>query len=267
MPDERDVVLVIAPSAGGKTEAIKFLRDYSTCQGIDYRKIPVTDAHTIIYRMREDDKTGGVNHFHPWCLEQRGHIHGEQDTPIFPFTVISNVIPDKMRLDFFNNLASLQCESQLVLAELSGAVNLNPPESLVSGADLSFERVAYLFRNGTFPTAGLKRVIAVIHPVTTRELRLALNEKRAIPTDEEVANGIASWPLDKTGMDLFGEDDAADAFYPLLEKLRIPIFPIVNDGTPETFETELKVVADEIFRPWGRTVEGGRKSRGPEATV
>ena len=47
MSDERDVVLVVGPSACGKTEALNILRRFADESEIPHVQKPLSDSHTI----------------------------------------------------------------------------------------------------------------------------------------------------------------------------------------------------------------------------
>lgn len=247
----RDTILVVSPSAGGKTEALNVLRQEALARGISLEFKPLTDAHTILDRMYEDDEQGGRNHYHPWCPgEINGHSH-DVEHPTIPFTYTGNEPAHAMLGDFFNGLAQLPYTGSLRFAEWSGGININEWSEPASRVDISFATCAEFLRKGTFNRTGLSRILAVIHPETDEEVRFALNNNRHLPTPEEIEYGTASWPLSDTAMRIFGRDDFAAVVPVLLEAgvSRNRIYTIYNDGDGK-FSEQLKVVSTEILSTW-----------------
>ncbi len=71
---QRDVILVIGPSASGKTHVLNLLRGEITGTfGLQHELIPLSDSHTILDRIREDDTRGGRHHYHPWTRGKDTH--------------------------------------------------------------------------------------------------------------------------------------------------------------------------------------------------
>lgn len=241
----RDLILVIGSTATGKTRILTEIRNYVAMQSIPQKTAALSDAQTIVEHMLLDDERGGHNHYHEeWCHNASSHIHDADHPPIpefqFPFTVTSDVIPTNMLSDFFDRLQRLPHTGELRYAEFAGGVNINPTDDLASKADLSYERANYLFRTGVFPKEGLRRVLAVIHPVMDFSLRLQLNRNRTLITNRELYEGTKSFVLSDTVMHTFGEDDA-EALFPLFREMGIPFMRTFrNEGTPE--------VLDEITR-------------------
>lgn len=231
----RDTILVIAPSAGGKTEVLNILRAHPWLTHIPHVFKPLSDSHTIVTRMYEDDlQNHGRGHYHAWSTKEErwnGHTHRNYTVdPDKPFTLTGNDVAHNFVLDFFEGLRQLPKTGELRFAELSGGVNTNDFSEPASKTDLSFGTYARMLRRGQFPKEGLSRVIAVIHTETDNDVRERLNKGRMIPSPEEIENGTGSWPLGPEAMKIFGEDD----FYelePLLQEMEIPhIYTIPNDG-------------------------------------
>lgn len=226
---DQDIFLVVGPSAAGKTEILNDLRKACWIQQIPYVATAVSDAHTILDRMTEDDREGGTNHTHNWC-EQYSQDHGHFNSePTLPFTVTSNVIPDRMYHDFFRLLARLPQTDQLRFAEWSGGVNTNERREPASFADLSFGRIAGKLFRGEYDTSWIPRIRAIIHPITDRETRFALNAGRGIPSPWQIGEGTASWPLSDTAMNIFGEDDFASIQHEFLSR-GVSIHEVPNGG-------------------------------------
>mgnify|MGYP001573080498 CR=1 FL=1 len=259
----RDTILVIAPSAGGKTEILNIIREDVGNRGLPHVYKPLSDSHTILDRVEEDDKDNyGRGHYHTWTLDKRnGHVHRNyRDDPMLPFTLSGNAVAHKFIQDFFYNLRNVPQTGELRFAELSGGVNTNGYDEPASQTDLSFAMMNQLLRQGRFSKDGLSRVLAVIHPQTDDEVRFALNSSRNIPTDREIDQGTASWPLSQEAMNIFGVDDFY-ALEPLFFEMQIPhVYTVTNDGgTLLRGEIEYRLPA--ILRGW-EGWSGGEGGRG-----
>jgi hypothetical protein len=250
----RDTILVIGPSASGKTATLNYIRQYAELNGIHHEFTVLSDAQTIVEHMLLDDKNGAENHTHPWCVQGKGHTH-DTGGDRFPFAVTGNRIIHGMMYDFFTRLAEQPYTEQLRYAEWSGGKNVNPPENPASATDVSFETMARKLRSGELPVQGLLRVAAVIHPWTDPAIRLSLNEQRDNPTPEQIKFGTASWRLDMTAMKIFGEDDF-DALRPLLEASGIPAILTVENTGDEQFLLALEGHCAKLFREMPVTKEG-----------
>lgn len=256
----QDIFLVVGPSAAGKTEILNDLRNTCWLHQIPHVATAVSDSHTILDRMREDDREGGSNHTHNWCeKDSQGHGHFSGKS-ILPFTVTSNHIPNLMYADFFALLANLPQTDQLRFAEWSGGVNTNLPEEPASWVDLSFGRIARKLFGGGYEDSWIPRVRAIIHPITNRETRFALNAGRGMPSPLQIAEGTASWPLSDTAMNIFGEDDFAAIRHEFLSR-EVPVYEIPNDGN-QSLRQELHAIKHELFPNNYQSVErptGGRR--------
>ena len=190
----RDTILVIGPSACGKTHLLILLRrEIADTHRLPHEFIPLSDSHTILDRVREDDRLGGRHHYHPWTRGMDTHDH-LNNPEIIPFTLAGNRIGHAFIRDFFQGLVQLPCTGVIRYAEWSGGKNTNVREDPASRTDLSFETITRLMRKGNIPAEGLNRVLVAIHIETPREYRLRLNESRSIPTADEIKFGLASWP-------------------------------------------------------------------------
>lgn len=242
----QDIIVVVGPSAAGKTEILNDFRGSCRIHGIPYVAKAVSDSHTILDRMRDDDRDGGRHHTHDWCKDKadgHSHLRGE---PTLPFTVTSNRIPDLMYGDFFTQLATLPQTREIWFAEWSGAKNTNPPEEPASRADLSFNRIGRKLFWEEYDDSWLPRVRGIIHPITDPALRLSLNATRGIPSSCQIEYGTASWPLTEIGMKIFGEDDF-DSIAATFALRGIPVFSFTNDGDGQTMQRELLLIKRELF--------------------
>ena len=260
----RDTILVVAPSAGGKTESLNIIREIVGRLGLPQEFKPHSDSHTILDRMYEDDRENhGRGHFHSWVNDKRnGHRHRdyETDKPI-PFTLHGNDVAHKFIFDFFTGLRDLPCTGELRYAELSGGINTNHFEDPASGTDLSFATYNQMLRLGRFPKEGLRRVLAVIHPETDEDVRKSLNSSRGQPTPEQIDLGTASWQLDEGAMKIFGRDDFF-ALEQLFQELGVPhVYTLPNDGgrlLREGLEFRIPAILESLHDVW----DGGEAGRG-----
>lgn len=257
---DKDIFLVVGPSAAGKTEVLNDLRNACWLHQIPHVATAASDSHTILDRMREDDRDGGSNHTHNWCESySQGHGHFSGESTI-PFTVTSNVIPDRMYADFFALLARLPLTNQLRFAEWSGGVNTNPREEPASFADLSFGRIGGKLFSGVYTNSWIPRVRAIIHPVSDWETRFALNAGRGMPSPWQIAQGTASWSLSDAAMNIFGDDDFATIQHEFINR-GVPVYEIPNDGD-QGLKRELHVIKHELFPNYYESIErptGGRR--------
>mgnify|MGYP006876735445 CR=1 FL=1 len=237
---ERNLIIFIAPSAGGKTEGINRLRGFLDFHGLPYQPHSMTDARFILEEVRKDDReTGGQNHYHEWCNEQTtGHSH-ENNEPDLGFTVTGQRIPTGMYRSFLGQLSEKRSSDRLYIAEWSGGVNGNPPDHPASKVDYSFTRMRQEMEAGTYPLDWIKHVLAVIHPwVPNFEERARLNELRfgITPSVEELEKGARSWHLPPDALTLFHGDDFEEGLRPFLEEqgLKDRIYTVQNGGENET---------------------------------
>lgn len=259
----QDIFLVVGPSAAGKTEILNDLRSTCWVYEIPHIATAASDSHTILDRMREDDREGGSNHTHNWCerdSQGHGHFNGEA---ILPFTVTSNHIPDLMYDDFFALLANLPQTDQLRFAEWSGGVNTNLPEEPASLADLSFGRIVGKLFHGEYTNSWIPRVRAIIHPIADRETRFALNAGRGTPSPWQITQGTASWRLSDAAMNIFGEDDFASIQHEFLNR-GVPVFEILNDGD-QSLRQELHAIKRDLFPNHFQFIERHAIGRRPES--
>lgn len=256
----RDTILVAGPSACGKTKALNQLREELSHLGVAYDHIPLTDSHTIVDRMLEDDRVNnGRGHYHPWCEgDVSGHDHLNGHATL-PFTLAGESIATNMMIDFWKGLYSLPQDGNIHLAELSAGVNINPDSEPASRTNLSFETLVKRLMDGTYPSAGLSRVRAIIHPQTDDEERLILNLHRGIPSEKEIVEGTASFVLSPTAMKIFGRDDFSPFFSTYASETHdIPIYSFLNDGEPATIEKAVKTAVPEVIHGFGG-IEGNRR--------
>ena len=254
---QRDVILVIGPSASGKTHLLNLLRqEIAGVHRLPHELIPLSDSHTILERVREDDLSGGHHHYHPWSRGKDTHDH-TRHPEIIPFTLAGNRIGHAFIRDFFRELARVPHTCVIRYAEWSGGKNTNPLEDSASRTDLSFETIARLIRSGNIPAEGLNRVLAAIHVETPREYRMQLNDSRSVPTGDEIKFGFASWPLDQAAMNIFGEDDFGEDTQSLLQEHHIPFIRTVHNNLGDSLERELRVILPDIIALWG----GGENGR------
>lgn len=255
----QDIFLVVGASSAGKTAILNDLRDTCGLHRIPYVTTAASDSHTILDRMREDDRDGGSNHTHNWCEKHsqgHGHFAGEA---ILPFTVTSNAVPDLMYADFFSLLARLPHTDQLRFAEWSGGVNTNVREEPASFANLSFGRIAGKLFRGEYEASWIPRVRAIIHPITDWETRFALNAGRGMPSPWQIGEGTASWPLSDAAMNIFGEDDFASIQHEF--QIRgVPVYEIPNDGD-QGLKRELHAIKHELFPNYYESIEQPRGRR------
>lgn len=246
----RDVILVIGPSASGKTHALNLLRnEVAVTYGLQHELIPLSDSHTILERVREDDLSGGRHHYHPWTRGMKTHHH--RDNPdIIPFTLAGNKIGHAFVRDFFQNLARLPYTGAIRYAEWSGGRNINTKDDPASQTDLSFTTITRLIRENNIPSEGLDRIIAAIHVATPHEYRMRLNENRSIPTDNDIKFGLASWPLGQTAMNIFGEDDFGNETKELLEEHHVPFIRTLHNDGQGSLSRELRNSLPEIISLW-----------------
>jgi hypothetical protein len=257
----RDTILVAGPSACGKTKTLNQLREELSLLGIPYDHIPLTDSHTIMERMFEDDSINlGQGHYHPWCEgDISGHTHEEAGHEPTPFTLAGDPIARNMMIDFWKGLRRLPQDGRIHLAELSAGVNINPDSDPASQTNLSFETLVNRLIDGTYPSVGLSRVRAIIHPQTGDEERLILNLQRSIPSEREIKEGTASFVCSPSAMKIFGKDDFSPFFSTFItETHAIPIYSFLNDGEPTTIEKAIKTVLPEILDGF-RGFEGNRR--------
>lgn len=245
---KRDTILVAGAFASGKTYILNYLRGEARKRGIPFEQIPLSDSHTILERMLEDDQfTQGRNHYHVWCPgEIHGHSH-DREHPTIPFTLAGNVVAHAMIHDYFEELRDLPYDGQLRFAEWGGGVNTNDCSDPAQKTDLSFQTVGRMLRDGKLPNEGLRRVIAVIHPKTSDLLRMELNSGRHLPSQEEIRLGTASWPINATGMKITGDDDF-DLIEGLFVHFGCPIYTAINDGS-DRFREQLQDLANGLFSP------------------
>lgn len=257
----KDTILVASPSAGGKTFLLNYFRKLANEGNIPYNPVPLSDAQTIAHHMREDDKRGGLNHYHPWTEKKIGHVHHSLELhPEFPFSLYGNVIADAMLGDFFQQLRDLPHNGNLHFAEWAGGGNINSDSEPAHTVDLSFEGVAKKLEQRFFTPDGLDRVLAVIHPYADRDTRLLLNSQRTVPTEEQIKFGTASWQLDPIGMRIFAEDDF-HAVVPLLRDRGIAFHTVINAGTHD-IEGSARAIIEPVFDTWKKTTIEGQPWNG-----
>lgn len=253
----RNVILLAGLSGAGKTAAIRYIND-TLPDGV-LKLPPLTDSHTIFHHMEIDDATRrGRNHDHPWCPENDFHVHDAPFKTKIPFTITTRYSDEDiifgMQRDFFEKLAQLPSDG-LRVAELSHGVNGNRREDPASGTDLSAATIANRLTSGEYDTTGLLRIYAVVCITADYSTRLQLNEGRLQhpPGERDIANGLASWGLDRRGMAIFMHDDFSK-LEPTLQRHGINrVLQIQNDGRiplEGQLQEQLFPLLDEWLRDW-----------------
>ena len=111
--NHRDIIIVTGCNAVGKTTASNHLRKLATSYNIPYESKIIADSQCLLEAMEKDDREYGLHHTHDWCeTYKNGHRH-DRDQPIFPFTVTDNLLPDRMRKNFFKKLKNIGSSSGL----------------------------------------------------------------------------------------------------------------------------------------------------------
>ncbi|MFZ2024828.1 MAG: hypothetical protein WAV51_00915 [Microgenomates group bacterium] len=243
----RDMIIVTGPSASGKTKALSILRAIIPNEyEFPYEPVPLSDSHTILKQVREDDRSGGHNHYHPWEGGGLGHTH-EQHDGITPFTLAGKSIGFNFMRDFFVALKELPHDGKIKCAEWSGGRNGNEPEDPASRTDIAFSTIVEQLK--TWPSEGLDRVMGILHISTDRDIRFSQNKRRSTPTDEQIRLGLASWELSPTAMLIFDKDDFPS---PLVWQYlgcehHIPFMrTIFNDGK-DSLETGIRAALPRMF--------------------
>lgn len=259
----RNIILVAGPFGAGKTHLLNTLRDaVAPVLGLPFEYTPISDAHTITERLVEDDRSGGYHHYHPGNREAAlagnfFHQHTE-GFPIYPFTAAGNEIIMGMTKDFLERLESVPRDGHLYFAEWSMGKNMNAPEEPAARAiALSAETIAKFLADSTYPTRGLERVYAVIHPQTKLENRLDNNTSRGVPSQEDYRLGRRSWKIAREGMLITGKDDF-EFLAPSLKKLGIPqVLDIFNGYHIE--DERYPEMAGEIVRQLTRLLQSWKR--------
>jgi hypothetical protein len=241
---KRDIIIVTGRNAVGKTTASNHLRELATKFNIPHENIIIADSQCLFESMQMDDLVGGFHHTHEWCQPRiQGHSH-DSNSPLFPFTVMDNELPNKMRRRFFKKLTKLRSSGNFWFVEWAGGVNTNHDSSI----DYSYAHVKCMLEEGILSTKWLKRVKAIIHVTAEDQVRFALNKKRSVPFSprpEAIENGTAFWQKDEQVLRFYGKDDFAE-IKDFLEAHDIDIHPIENNGD-DCFYHKLAAIADAIF--------------------
>lgn len=231
---ERNVILVTAPSGGGKSHYIRNLTGMFLASGISYAHI--TDADHIAQAVvRDHEHYKGRNHIHPpqmseiYYFNDTGHEHLNEKSyaeNVFPFAVTSNAIRDEMFRTYWEAVLNAPSDG-FVVAELAAGRNIHPSEHLHGKADYSYESMALGFEQRKYPPEVLQRILVAIHPETSYEVRL----------DRTIRERDDSW---KEVVDIFGEDDFPH-LRQLLESQGATTISIANDRdkTAEEIQREL----------------------------
>ena len=252
----RDTIMVVGPSACGKTAGMNILRHViGTEYGLPQQFSPLSDSHTILARVREDDESGGHNHYHPWMTKEArlSGVHTHADHPeLTPFTLAGREIGFAFMKDFFEDLINLEHDGVFKYAEWSGGINVNSPDDPASRTDISFATIAKLLFDGTIPSGGLDRVRGIIHVTTKDSVRNVLNDTRGVPTAQQIRDGSASWRLDDTAMKIFGVDDFQNVYTrELFQNHKIPfVTTVFNDGKHSLENGLRKILIEEHIVPW-----------------
>jgi hypothetical protein len=268
----RNLIVLVGPSATGKTQGINALRKFLDGRDILYEPNSFTDARFILEEIKKDDReTGGQNHYHEWCEGvTTGHTH-EHNEPDFGFTVTGQRIPTGMYRSFLKQLSEQRLQDRLYLAEWSGGVNGHPQDHPAGGVDYSFGRMREEMKAGTYPMEWTQRVLAVIHPwVPSFDKRTHLNNLRmgVNPSPEEVELGVRSWHLPPSAMELFHGDDFETDLRPYLEShgLGGRIYSVENGGEDELlpggengYAARLQATFETIFSGFGKEGQSGRR--------
>jgi hypothetical protein len=234
------------------------LRAYIADQhGLPHNFFILSDSHTILERVKEDDEKGGFHHYHSWDPEKKlGHTH-EDHPDIIPFTLAGNGIAHDFIADFFREFADAPFNGMIRYAEWSGGINTNDRSDPASRTDLSFARIGSMLKDGSISPEGLDRVLAVLHVSTPTKYRIMLNDGRSIPSEDEIRCGTASWPLDEPAMRIFGEDDFMEGAVDVLREHDIPLIETLHNNLQGSLGRELRVVLPDIIALWG----GGENGR------
>lgn len=248
--NERDIIIVTGCNAVGKTTTTNYLRDQANLRNLPHENKIVADSQCLFEAMQLDDHTGGLHHTHDWCItDTQGHSH-PLDQPIFPFTVTDNELPDTMRRHFFTKLTALPKTGKLWFAEWAGGINTNPPDDPTSLIDYSYLKVKGMLQEERLPDGWLKRVKAVIHVKANSDVRIALNQRRTIPSSaypEALQGGTAFWKKDERVLRFYGRDDF-DEIKDRFQSVNVPIHTIENDGESCFFQY-LEILASTLFLP------------------
>jgi hypothetical protein len=246
--NERDIIIVTGCNAVGKTTASNHLRYLAKTLNIPFEEKIVADSHCLFEAMQWDDKGGGFHHTHQWCEpEVRGHTHNSHQAE-FPFTVTDNMLPNIMRVCFFEKLAKLERNGRLWLVEWAAGVNTNPLDDPTLCIDYSYAKVKSLLQEKNISNNWLKRVKAVIHVTADSDLRFVLNQRRSIPSSaqpEAIEAGTAFWQKDERVLRFYGRDDFSE-IEDHLDAAGICIHPLDNDGGTSFFNS-LESIAEELF--------------------
>lgn len=242
--DPCDLIIVTGCNAVGKTTASNYFRNWAESHQIPYGDRIIADSQFLFEAMQSDDKAKGLHHTHDWCKPGvRGHSH-DDGQPEFPFRVIDNELPNKMRKRFFKKLTKLRSRGKIWFVEWAGGVNTNPDSSI----DYSYARLKCMLEEGMLPTKWLKRVRAIIHVTAEQQVRCALNKQRSVPfcpRPEAIENGTAFWQKDERVLRFYGRDDFIE-IQSLFEKAGIKVYTINNIGSSRFFE-DLEITANMIY--------------------
>jgi hypothetical protein len=241
-----DIIIVTGCNAVGKTTASNFLRNFALLHNISYENRIIADSQCLFEAMQLDDQTGGIHHTHDWCTtNSKSHSHrNDQDQPVFPFTVTSNFLPEKMRYDFFQKLSALPPNGKIWFVEWAGGVNINPRNDPGANIDYSYASVKRMLQKGEIPNDWLYRIRAIIHVKAKRSVRFSLNKIRSVPSSaqpEAIEAGTAFWKKDDRVLRFYGRDDFSKLKY-VFRKAGIPVHNVKNDGGRYFFESLEKKV-------------------------
>lgn len=244
---QKDLLLITGANTAGKSSTIKFLSFLCEKYSVTTGEKPVSDAQAIVSALQEDDKNGGLNHYHPWTDKLvRGHSHNNNE-PLFPFTVFDNSIPEKMYITLFKKLNSLPFKKALTFVELAGGKNVLPSSHPSSVVDHSYQKVLTLLNENKTNSLWLKRVKAVFHLYANNSLRTHLNKSLSLPIKKDIEKGIASWPKHQDALDIYGEDDFTfSGMDKYLTSLKVPVYHIENNGTEEFYKKLEDIFIDII---------------------
>jgi hypothetical protein len=246
--NERDIIIITGCNAVGKTTASNFLRKWANRHKIPYENDFISDSQCLFEAMQRDDQTGGLHHTHDWCaIDTQGHSH-DRNQPVFPFTVIDNELPNKMRSEFFTNLTKLPKNGKLWFVEWAAGVNTNPRNDPTFSIDYSYATINSGLQAGHLSKSWLIRAKAILHLLADNHIRCELNKKRPAPSSVHIKTlekGTAFWQKDEKVLRFYGSDDFSEVEL-LLKEACIPIHTVINDGG-SSFYKYLETVANSLL--------------------
>ncbi|MCR4311502.1 MAG: ATP-binding protein [Candidatus Taylorbacteria bacterium] len=228
---DKNILVFAGPAGSGKTTAIRIAQEYLREKGVVFQNEIINGFPLLIEKVREDDFTGGLNHYHLWCKKGGGHTHtnGTQ-TPHFPFVITGNYLWESMLAEITESLLELP-KDVVYFFELAGGKNTNPSDEPAFAVDHSFAKIRDCMSTKVFSDGWVNRCIAVFHPKTDLPLRKQLNEKKSrfsSSTIEEETGTAFAYKLPEL-MNIFGQDDFVE-IDPYFRERGVPVFNVENKG-------------------------------------